>query len=614
MIEALYNIGKLQKVGSSLNEFFEDIGNAHKHIFKIVFDINDVNDIKFVKIDYEEYDSLKKLKYLYKGKKGNSTDSTPTSKITEFEKTYQNKICRCLETFIKNHKTSITNKLFFGNLNKTFLANKEIIETNLDAFIEEKGLFISNAKTNDKGIKDGGVITFTFQRDNEPLYLGDLDEFVNIFNKQDNSLNKDYYSKYGKTSKTNNSYCYICHEVKDDIWGFVNTYNFYTADKSGFVTGGCRQELAWKNYPVCPDCTQILNRGKRYAESNLKNRFCGFSYLVVPEISFSNDTTLEQVLKSMRNYESFSLSENNAKWIENTEEKIMRDLSKENNMVNFNFLFFSVNNSEYKILLYLQEIPPSRLNYLIGSKNKVDSPENKQFNIFKKIATKKGDITFGFSFTFIRDFFNNSKIEGNFDKKFLDLVNNIFIGKSISFNFLLNRFMERIRRVFINDGMYTIDVLKGYKIFLFLELIKIFDRRRNVMDVQDMPYHEFFSENTIFDDNVKKAIFLEGVLAQKLLSIQYQERQATPFRTRLNGLKIDEKIAKRLLPEMINKLEEYEKNYYRELEQAIGQYMLKSSFSEYTVDELSFYFTLGMTLNDILIPKKSENETNKKEV
>ena len=118
-------------------------------------------------------------------------------------------------------------------------------------------------------------------------------------------------------------------------------------------------------------------------------------------------------------------------------------------------------------------------------------------------------------------------------------------------------------------------------------------------------YEDFFKENVIFDDDLKKALFLEGVLAQKLLNIQFQERNSTPFRSRLNGLKIDEKTAKRLLPEIINKLEEYGKNYYKELESLIGEYMLNADFSKYSVDEISYYFTLGMVLE-----KHFKNEEN----
>jgi CRISPR-associated protein Csh1 len=52
----------------------------------------------------------------------------------------------------------------------------------------------------------------------------------------------------------------------------------------------------------------------------------------------------------------------------------------------------------------------------------------------------------------------------------------------------------------------------------------------------------------------------------------------------------------RLLPEIINKLEEYGKNYYQNIENAIGEYFVSSNFAKYSVDEMSFYFTLGMTL------------------
>ena len=44
------------------------------------------------------------------------------------------------------------------------------------------------------------------------------------------------------------------------------------------------------------------------------------------------------------------------------------------------------------------------------------------------------------------------------------------------------------------------------------------------------------------------------------------DKKATPFRTKLHGLKMNEALIKRLLPEIQNKLEEYEKNYYRDLE------------------------------------------------
>jgi CRISPR-associated protein Csh1 len=175
-------------------------------------------------------------------------------------------------------------------------------------------------------------------------------------------------------------------------------------------------------------------------------------------------------------------------------------------------------------------------------------------------------------------------------------------------DFLTSRFMEKIRSEFLNDNWIEPLVLKSYKILLYLEKIHVLDRRRGTMKNYQNNYEDFFRENPVFDDAVKKALFLEGVLTQKLLNIQYQDRNSTPFRSRLNGLKIDEKVAKRLLPEIINKLEEYNKNYYRELEEIVGEYLLKSDFQKYSIDEMSYYFTLGMVLAKYFKFSNEDNE------
>ena len=131
------------------------------------------------------------------------------------------------------------------------------------------------------------------------------------------------------------------------------------------------------------------------------------------------------------------------------------------------------------------------------------------------------------------------------------------------------------------------------------------------MNEIDSRYENFFTENTIFDDNAKKALFLEGVLAGKLLNIQRIEGYGKPpFRSRLNGLKIDERVSKRLLPEIINKLEEYDKNYYKKMEESIGIYFANSNFAKYSVDEMSFYFTLGLTLSNKFDKKEDKEDSN----
>ena len=604
MIEGIYRIGKILDKKSFIEEFIDDPGSNIKHVFKIVVDINNKMSPEYKGIEHEEYDSSKRLKYFYKRGSANGPDKTPTSKITQIEKTFNNKIKGVFKKYLETNSEFLNEdeKILLQNLQK--LIDKKLIEIveNLKNFLSRNGYLKNQNET-----KEPSLITFIFIREGISNYVGDLDLFINVFKNNENKAYKNFYNKFNTESRATDKYCYICDKKANEVWGFVNTYNFYTADKECYIAGGFKQELMWRNYPVCSDCAKVLERGKRYVDQNLSYKFCGFNYLLTPELLIDNEEFLKNLLKTLEKYRDFSLAEKKSALIEKVEEKTLRELGKVSNQVNFNFLFYEKSNSAFKILLYLREIASTRLKFLIDSKDKVDNLKRK-FNIFQKIKTKKEIIGFNFSFSFIRDFF--PKKDGNivFDNYFLSIVNNIFIGKNISMDFLVGRFMEKIRTEFLNDNRIEPWVLKSYKILIYLEQINVLDRRRQEMKNYKNNYEDFFQENPLFDDEVKKALFLEGVLAQKLLNIQYQERQAKPFRSRLNGLKIDEKVAKRLLPEIINKLEEYNKNYYRELEEIIGEYLIKSDFKKYSVDEMSYYFTLGMILAKYFKFDKEENK------
>lgn len=103
-----------------------------------------------------------------------------------------------------------------------------------------------------------------------------------------------------------------------------------------------------------------------------------------------------------------------------------------------------------------------------------------------------------------------------------------------------------------------------------------------------------------FDTPDKKAAFLEGVLTQFLLDVQYAIRQSTPFRSKLYGLKLNEKRLKRLLPKIIEKFREY-RIVYPWLEEAISRYLIKAEEHGWSLskDEISYYFALGLNLGRV---------------
>ena len=126
---------------------------------------------------------------------------------------------------------------------------------------------------------------------------------------------------------------------------------------------------------------------------------------------------------------------------------------------------------------------------------------------------------------------------------------------------------------------------------------------------------ELFFENfkEFFVNDVHQSIFLIGVLTQFLLNIQRNPdvRGATPFRSKLKGLKMDARDISILLPEIIDKLEQYNKNYYVQLENLISKYLISAgNFKDWNlpVGEMNFVFVLGMNLSKYFKIKSEEKE------
>jgi len=286
----------------------------------------------------------------------------------------------------------------------------------------------------------------------------------------------------------------------------------------------------------------------------------------------------------------------------------------------------------FNILLYVEDILPSRLKRLFEVKKIVDQEEifkNCMVATFNEKGKKDGEIPLEFNFGVLRTFFPKVSNNRTFNKYFLDIVNKIFTKKPADYDFLLDFIMRKIRDDFINGYPTKIDILKAFMLLNYLnELFKkeeTIKMEKSILTKEiggeiKIKIESFFDKfSDFFDSNIKKVIFLEGTLTQKLLKIQrlpeVSNAQAgkEPFRSRLKGLKLDEKQIKKLLPEIQNKLEEYGKNYYRDLESIISNYFVLSGNDwSVTNDEISFYFVLGMNLS-ALFKKEKNNGGNENE-
>ena len=617
MIEAIKEIGKysLEKKGKSLDRPFDIlVGDpANRYTKNILFIVLESEGKKFSYkgVSSEEYSKEKLGKYAYKKGSSRSADMTPTSMITNVESTF--KKVKILPWF--------TNYTTFGeDDDENFLVKIG------NCLRENSEDIINDLKDNNSA--ENNIISLKI--DNK--YIGDYEVFRRIL--VDRSKNV-FYSKYGKVSKSENQLCSVCNQKKAEVYGFVGTYKFYTVDKIGFVSGGFNQKDAWKNYPVCLNCALALEEGKNYIGKNINFNFYGFQYILIPKFTMKVDyETKISFFKNVEKQQNPKFRQEEIKRLTSDEKEMLEFMSEQKNYLNLNFMFYDApkgyDGTVFKILLYIEDVLPSRLKKLFDVKKYVDA-----IDIFKECMIpvsenkkRTGEKPLEFNFGILWDFFYDRRNKRWISKKyFLDIVNKIFKNKPIDFSFLMNFIMQEIRGGFIKDNPTKVSTLKGFMLLNYLKRLGILNKEGSSMndkDVSDQAEKNELKQNIksfferfedFFDSDAKKSVFLEGVLTQKLLNIQYSDRKGMPFRNKLKGLNLDEKQIKRLLPQIQNKLEEYNKNYYKLLESVISEHFVMAGNNwKMQNDEISFYFVLGMNLSNLFKTGKEVNNGGEENV
>lgn len=588
MLEAVKKLGeiKMEKEGKNINNLLSILiqnpntdGKCPK-VLIMVFKKNN-GDYEYKEIRVEEVSLSKLEKYLYRRGASHGSDITITSKITdEVETFFKNKI----ESWFK--KYSGKDELF-AKLNDAFQKGKDKIKEDLKKEYKDTK---SSLKKN-----RGCLFTLAIEEKDGLKYIGDYEEFKKLF--------VECATEKYKEIKKDNHICSICGEEKE-VYGnaLSQVFKFYTLDKPGYIAGGFRRKEAWKNAPVCLDCILKLEEGKKYLDENLKKKLGGYQYYLIPKFMIE----IENINEIINTF--FSKFPN-----PNDEEEILEILAELRDVLTYNFLFFTSRNQEFKIELYIEDVLPSRI-YKI---NKVRKEVEKIFENIKIEKNRYENIKF--SFKDLRRFIPSKKFKKS-QKFYFEILYKVFKNESINREVILSWFMSKIREEFIKENYLKSLVLQAFLFLIFFQKLNILYSKieyqkegGEFMDELEKSMEDFFKQYYYtFLTPAHKAIFLLGALTQKLLNIQYNERKATPFRKYLKGLRMDEEDIIGLFPKVINKLEEYGKNYYRNLEVLISHYFCKAGRGwKMSLDEINFYFVLGMCLvekilEDLKLEKKEE--------
>lgn len=547
----------ITEIGSVIENFRKK--SIDGYILFIILDEN----FSFKNIEIEQFQNERIDRYLYREGASRGNKSAPIAPLTDYDKTYS-KIRRWFEELKNSSALSSEESKIVDKISNVLENQAERIIN----FIRER----------DKDFNKKNNRFISVKLDSGNQYLGDLEFLRNAYKR----ATEDKIQKVSQKDKV----CSICGEKRDTVSARTHVFNFDTDDKPGFITGFDKAKY-WKNIPVCQHCRDLLRRGRDLIESSMSFNFYGLRYLLIPRSIQGNTEVLREVVEVISDsYKNLSLKDRIKKRITNDEREIFQYLSETEDNITLNFLFLQKQQSAERILLSIDDVFPSRIRSIFSAKDYVDALFEEDFNFGK-----------------IRLFFARSDEEKksyDLDRYFLEIVDSVFTGKGLNFQFIVKFFMKGIREEFIKQQFYqqrTKDAMIDLSFFERLGLINF----EEAIEMEDSIFSQIFTKySKSLNRPEKRAIFLLGSLTQMLLNKQYSERESKPpFIKKLKSLKMDQSDIKALLPEVQNKLEEYDSfdKGKRIIAQEISKYFLEAGDGwRMPFDEINFYFVCGMNL------------------
>jgi CRISPR-associated protein Csh1 len=565
MIKAIKTLGELKEPPSIQIE--DPIKDGYTHAFAILLSKDNLH-FSYQGIALEQLESDKLPLYLYKRGTSGGPDRTPTSKLTEPKKTFERKILNWFRKYSADEPFLI--------------AIRDVLEANAETIIKD-------IESKREEYKDAKRALLILKIDGK--YIGEIDIFKEKLQEVEDS-------EFQRSSAIH--ICSLCGKsTKVSGRAGSSVFAFSTIDKPGFIAGGFKEELAWKNYPICATCKKHLEAGKKFLEEKCNFKFCDrLSYQLVPKFLTGDRSVMEEVLDIIENgVHRVTLEGKQLAKLTEDENDIMELLSEENDFLSLDYLFIKKEQSAERILLLIQDVLPSRLRRIFQAK-------------------KKTEERFGTVFTFsrIRTFFSKSddlKQENDLDKYFLEIVEAVFKGKPLSLSFLLHFFMQTIRSDFLQLDEELEGTEKTFSNSVRDALLSlVFLRELSLVNLgKEETMNSFFPQiyekyGDVLNTPLKRGIFCLGALTGFLLRKQKDIRGNSPFWKTLKSLRLDEKDFKSLLPRIMSKFEEYsdflkdwEKSFIRDLEKEIAnQLLLAGDKWNLSVDEANFYFACGVAM------------------
>lgn len=585
MIKTLYEFGKILKDGfdDDYSDYFNPWQNpyprANEDSIVIVFVIE--NGKLSDNVDLEKFSNNNLSKYLFRELAGpRATSLVPTLfyYYTDNEDDKQEAQAKFLDKV----------KRCFSNKNVKRAYNLNISISDLISDLEQKISSLSNLP------KGNVLVTFKF----DGKYVGEMPKFEEI-------ITNEAYQKYSQKSSSENKICAITYDDSSEVWGRVSTLGF-TVDDEPFSRGGFDTKTSYKMFPVSPEAVKILEGTRKFVENKLSRNFYGLKYFILPHFIAMNGDKMEEVIdeyiqKSQNPNPTFkqeidSIIDNEIIIKEITENEKLSE-----NTIYYDMFFYQINNAQFLIKLHLSDILPSRFNWILKIKNRIEI-------FYKPITTihsRENDWDYFLTLATIKNFFSEQIQRGIiYHPYFFKIVESIFHGTKLNKQTIITSFYDDVKKAFKQKEFFESTVKRTFTIYQFFYELNLFRNYRNMETQKQIPLdldgfmnaHEVF-----FADDSKKAAFFLGCLTEKLLQKQRSKLNSEPFVKYLNGLNIDQTQMKKIHLKLMDKIPQYgdkfskeEHEYIKRLNTEIGLRLIEPSTLSKV--DISYSFALGLVM------------------
>ena len=691
MIEGIKEIGEfsLTKSSSSILEaLVQDIpleGNKTQYLVIINFDLEN----KKISLDKEEIRKSTPLDYLWIGnpKAGNSPQDRLTTNNLAFlcSQTIPNLIERLNEGEFKNI-LSLTKNIFFYDLGKQIGSqNRYRYVLNIEGFglsaktmaeVKREALEKNKKKYAQEAVKIVTKEFFSYLKQKEDVGKKEIGLFtvkcngkllVSYPEYQNYIANSVVEEKFKSSTKG------ICHLCKREAFITYDTtqfrFTYYNTDKIGFSSGlrGKSNDGFLKNLGLCKNCYKSLLAGETFIKNHLSTSLIK-SLLIIPQLIFSSSYMSEILEEWAENVKShFNAVRNLENWkmwqaLKNqlTEYKEIKDAFV------IHLLFYEASKSEFKILKLIPDVPPSRINILLLTANRI------QDRAQKILGGKNSEWYLGLDDMYYLFPVRKSKNEFVDYKKVLEFYDALFTDKPVAYDFLIKQFVElaaiyrhgaicnyNIGRRNCQENKWSEEkrdialvkaVLKANLLLLYLKELtqldgglsmseKIFSeiisnlqrKKESVSEAKkkaniEKKLHQYENLQRFIEEmgysSLQIGLFLLGFLIGEIGKAQYDSSNKTkPILKKINYQGMDKAKILRLVNDVLEKLDQYKILFYNEVIYAEMKKLLDKNWQSWNIsNEEAVFFVLSgyayATYRAILkgeIKSEETNDVNKEE-